>query len=218
MNRLFLLSFFVLITNLTSAIISVSSLKTEGMSNPLGIDVEKPRFSWKTQATSETGVRQKAYQILVASSAEKLAAENADVWNSGKLNSENQLFIPFGGGELKSNQQFFWKVKVWTNRGESVWSETALWSMGILLENDWKSAQWIGMDKAMPWDDETFYSRLSVRYVRKEFAVKKEIKRATVHISGLGVFEMFLNGKRVSDEVLATAPTDYNKSVLYNTV
>ncbi len=200
-----------------NAVISVQSLKTEGMSNPLGIDVERPRFSWKTTATTETNVMQKAYQILVSSSVEKLNANDADVWNSGKVSSANQLWIPFAGGELKSNQQLFWKVKVWTNKGESAWSETAFWSMGILNEVEWRSAQWIGMDKAMPWDDETFYSRLSVRYVRKEFAAKKEIKRATVHISGLGVFEMYLNGKRVSEEVLATAPTDYNKSVLYNT-
>ena len=215
-SKILLTIFFSFYLASINATIVSTQLKTEGMSNPLGIDVEKPRLSWKTLASTETGVRQKAYQILVASCAEKLKENEADVWNSGKVSSDNQLFIPFGGGELKSNQQFFWKVKVWTNKGESAWSETALWSMGILLENDWKSAQWIGMDKAMPWDDETFYSRLSVRYVRKEFAAKKEIKRATVHISGLGVFEMFLNGKRVSDEVLATAPTDYNKSVLYN--
>ena len=210
----FLLCFFISTINAT---ISTLSLKTEGMINPLGIDVNKPRFSWKIEATSEQNVKQQAYQILVASSVEKLKNNDADVWNSDKINSENQLWIPFGGDELKSNQQFFWKVKVWTNKGESNWSEIAHWSMGILNEVEWKSAQWIGLDKAMPRDDETYYSRLSVRYVRKEFTAKKEINRATVHISGLGVFEMFLNGKRVSNEVLATAPTDYNKSVLYNT-
>lgn len=217
MKRYFFAGLFVFACLVLNATVSVNSLKTEGMANPLGIDVTIPRFSWKTTATAETGVLQKAYQIMVATSDEKLKAGEADVWNSGKVNSANQLWIPFGGGELKSNQRFFWKVKVWTNKGESDWSETALWSMGILSEVEWKSAQWIGMDKAMPWDDETYYSRLSVRYVRNEFSAKKEIKRATVHISGLGVFEMFLNGKRVSNEVLATAPTDYNKSVLYNT-
>lgn len=216
-SKLFISILFLNLISLTNAAITVTSLKTENMTNPLGIDAERPRFSWKTMAATETNVLQKAYQIMVSSTVEKLNANVADVWNSGKVNSANQLWIPFGGGELKSNQQFFWKVKVWTNKGESVWSETAFWSMGILNEVEWRSAQWIGMDKAMPWDDESYNSRLSVRYVRKEFAAKKEIKRATVHISGLGVFEMYLNGKRVSDEVLATAPTDYHKSVLYNT-
>ncbi len=215
--KLFISFQLLFVFSFINATISITSLKTEGMTNPLGIDTDRPRFSWKTMATTETNVMQKAYQIMVSSTVEKLNVNDADIWNSGKVNSDKQLWIPFGGGELKSNQQFFWKVKVWTNKGESAWSETAFWSMGILNEIEWRSAQWIGMDKAMPWDDETYYSKLSVRYVRKEFAAKKEIKRATVHISGLGVFEMFINGKRVSDEVLATAPTDYHKSVLYNT-
>ncbi|MBP1675840.1 MAG: nanB [Bacteroidetes bacterium] len=200
-----------------NAAISVVDLKTEGMKNPLGIDVTTPRFSWKTEIPAANNVKQKAYQILVASSAEKLSRNEADIWNSGKVGSDSQLWIPFAGQALKSNQQYFWKVKVWTNKGESSWSETALWSMSLLEEVEWKSAQWIGLDKAMPWDDETYYSRLSVRYVRKEFPVKKAVKRATVHISGLGVYELFLNGKRVGDQVLAPAPTDFHKSVLYNT-
>jgi len=210
----FLLLAFSLVANAT---ISVTALKTEGMKNPLGIDAEKPRFSWKTDATTEQNVVQKAYQILVASSAEQLSKDEADVWNSGKVKSDEQLWIPYAGKALKSNEAFFWKVKVWTNKGESNWSQTALWSMGLLEETDWKSAQWIGLDKAMPWDDETYNSRLSVRYVRKEFSAKKEIHRATVHICGLGLYELYFNGKKVGDRVLNPAPTDFNKTALYNT-
>jgi alpha-L-rhamnosidase len=214
--RLLFLFSILPLTIIANASIIVSALKTEGMQNPLGIDAMHPRFSWKTEATAETNVFQKAYQILVASSSEKLAANEADIWNSGKVSSSEQLWIPFAGKELKSNRQYFWKVKVWTNKGESNWSQTALWSMGILEEVEWK-AQWIGLDKAMPWDDGTYYSRLSVRYIRKEFPAKKEIKRATVHISGLGTYELFLNGKRVGNQVLASPPTDFTKTVLYNT-
>lgn len=199
------------------ATISVTSLRTEGMENPLGIDATQPRFSWKTEATTETNVHQKAYEILVASTAEKLQQNEADIWNSGKVSSDHQLWIPFAGKELKSNAQYFWKIKVWTNKGESNWSPTALWSMGLLEENDWKSAQWIGLDKAMPWDSETYYSHLSARYIRKEFPLKKEIKRATVHICGLGWYELFFNGQRVGDQVLAPAQTGFDKTVLYNT-
>lgn len=200
-----------------NATISVTALKTEGMTNPLGIDALKPRFSWKTEATSKQNMLQKAYQILVASSAEKLAQNEADVWNSGKVSSDAQLWIPFAGKALISNGKYFWKVKVWTNKGETEWSKTAFWSMGLFEENDWKSAQWIGLDKAMPWDDETYNSRLSARYVRKEFAAKKELKRATVHICGLGLYEMFINGKRVGEQLLAPAQTGFNKTILYNT-
>ena len=209
--------FFIFFYSSLFATISVTALKTEGMTNPLGIDALKPRFSWKIEATSEQNVLQKAYQIMVASSAEKLAKDEADMWNSGKVSTATQLWIPFSGKDLKSNEAFFWKVKVWTNKGESEWSKTASWSMGLLEETDWKSAQWIGLDKAMPWDDETYNSRLSARYVRKEFSAKKEIRRATVHICGLGLYELFFNGKRVGEQVLAPAQTGFDKTVLYNT-
>ncbi len=208
---------FSAFTFLANASLTVTSLKTEGMENPLGIDAQQPRFSWKTEATTEQNVLQKAYQIIVSSSPQKLEQNDADIWNSGKVSSAEQLWIPFGGNALKSNGQYFWKVKVWTNKGESNWSPTALWSMGLMEENDWKNAQWIGLDKAMPWDVEDYNSRLSARYTRKDFTLNKEIKRATVHICGLGLYELFFNGKRVGDQVLAPAPTGFDKTVLYNT-
>jgi alpha-L-rhamnosidase len=199
-----------------SATITVASMRTEGMTNPLGIDAQKPRFSWKTEATTERNVLQKAYQILVASSAAKLSKNESDVWNSGKVSTDASIWIPFAGKPLQSNAAYFWKVKVWTNKGESQWSAPASWSMGILEEVQWK-AQWIGLDKAMPWDSETFASRLSARYVRKEFPIGKEISRATVHICGLGLYELFINGQKVGDQVLAPASTGYDKAVLYTT-
>lgn len=210
---------FLLLSFVSSiqASISTTALKTEGMENPLGIDVLQPRFSWKVEASNETNVLQKAYQILVASSLEKLEKNEADIWDSGKTTSDNQLWITFSGKTLESNGRFFWKVKVWTNKGDSEWSKTAYWSMGLLEENDWKNAQWIGLDKAMSWDDESYNSRLSARYLRKEFSLKKEIKNAMVHICGLGLYELFLNGNRVGNQVLAPASTGYDKTVLYNT-
>ncbi|MFA5045111.1 MAG: family 78 glycoside hydrolase catalytic domain [Paludibacter sp.] len=217
MRQRIIMSFLLMtLTLFANATISVTSLRTEGMENPLGIDALNPRFSWKTEATAETNVQQKAYQIIVSSSTQKLEQNDADIWNSGKVLSAEQLWIPFAGSVLKSNGQYCWKVKVWTNKDETSWSKPALWSMGLLEETDWKSAQWIGLDKAMPWDSETYYSRLSARYVRKEFDTKKEIKRATVHISGLGLYELFINGKRVGNQVLAPDPTGFNKTVLYN--
>jgi len=210
------LSAFLMIGCIANATITVASMRTEGMTNPLGIDAQKPRFSWKTEATAERNVMQKAYQILVASSAEKLSKNESDVWNSGKVSTDASIWIPFAGKPLQSNAAYFWKVKVWTNKGETAWSAPASWSMGILEEVQWK-AQWIGLDKAMPWDSETFASRLSARYVRKEFPIGKQISRATVHICGLGLYELFINGQKVGDQVLAPAPTGYDKAVLYNT-
>ena len=168
-----ILTFFLHLVLVANATISVTSLRTEGMTNPQGIDTEKPRFSWKTEATTEQSVVQKSYQILVSSSMENLNNGNGDIWNSSKINSDASIWIPYAGMPVKSNKAYFWKVKVWTNKGESDWSKPAKWSMGLFEETDWKSAQWIGLDKAMPWDDESYYSRLSARYVRKEFSAKK---------------------------------------------
>ncbi len=205
----FLLS-LLMITSLSFAKISVVNPKLEGLTNPLGIDVPNPRFSWSLEVTDETDVKQIAYQIEVSSSKEFELIR----WSSGKVKSDESLWIPYRGETLNSNAKYFWRVKSWTNKGETSWSKPSFWSMGLLTETDW-SAQWIGMDKAMPWDSETQWSRLSARYLRKEFTTAKEISRATVHLSGLGMYELWLNGSRIGEQVLAPAPTDYRESVMY---
>ena len=112
------------------------------------------------------------------------------------VDSDQSLYVPYGGKELKSNQRCFWKVKVYTANGETEWSEPASWGMGLLGESHW-SGRWIGWDAPFAWDKEVTHSRLSARYLRTEFKAKGGIKRATVHISGLGLYELFINGKQV---------------------
>lgn len=216
MNKSILLLFGLLLAVTVNAAISVKSVSTEGLPNPLGLDMQQPRLSWIIAAGGLQNVQQQAYEVMVASSAEKLERNEADMWSSGKVKSRQSVWVPYQGKPLQSNGAYFWKVRVWTNRGASSWSAPARWTMGLLYEREWR-ARWIGLDRAMPWDSETQWSRLSARYLRKEFPLKNDIKRAAVHISGLGVYELFLNGQRVGDQVLAPAPTDYRKSVLYNT-
>lgn len=197
------------------ASVFVEGLQTEQLTNPLGIDTTSPRFSWRI-VSNERGVMQTSYHILIASSPEKLEKNDADIWDSGIVNSHISQWITYQGTPLLSNKRYYWKVKVDTNAGEAPWSETAHWGMGLLGENRWKG-RWIGLERAsLPGDNETQWSRLSARYLRKEFNLSKEIKQATVHISGLGLYEMFINGERVGDLVLAPAPTDYRKTLLYN--
>lgn len=200
----------------SNAAITIVGPTTEGLVDPEGLDVMQPRFSWKTQADGMQNVVQTAYQLVVASSAEKLERGEYDLWNSGRVKSREQLWIAYQGSALHSKQVAWWKVKVWTNKGESAFSEPAFWSMGLLADTDWR-AQWIGLDRAMPHDSETQWSRLSARYLRKEFKTAKTVKTARVYIAGLGLYELYINGRRVGDQVLAPAPTDYRKSVLYNT-
>jgi alpha-L-rhamnosidase len=195
--------------------LSISNLRCEMLINPKGIDATKPRFSWQF-ITEARGMKQLAYQIIVASSIYKLNKNEGDVWNSGRITSDQSTLIEYAGMPLKSRQECFWKVKVWSNKGEEQWSETSSFTIGLLRPADWK-AKWIGLDKAFPWDSVTKFARLSARYFRKEFAAQKQIKKAVVYISGLGLYELYINGHKIGNQVLAPGPTDYGKTILYNT-
>ncbi len=122
---------------------AVTGLRCEYAENPLGVDVPKPRLFWKLESGTR-GQRQSAYQILAASSAELLARDDADLWNSGKVRSDESAHIPYGGKTLASCQQVFWKVRAWDKSGKvSSWSPAASWTMGLMDEVDWQ-ANWIG--------------------------------------------------------------------------
>lgn len=194
---------------------TVTNLRCEMLENPVGIDEEKPRLSWQINS-DQRNVQQTAYHIIVSSAKEKLDKNEGDIWNSGKINSSESIHIAYSGKELVSRAQCYWKVKIYTNKSELAWSEPAYWSMGLLNKADWK-AKWIGYDRASSWDSITQWSRLSSRYFRKQFQSQSNIKRATVYIVGLGLYELYLNGKKIGNRVLAPSPTDYRKSVLYNT-
>lgn len=210
-----LISFFLFAFEPKETPVRISNLRVEGLTNPEGIDARQPRLSWELGG-NKRNLQQTAYQILVASSEEKLRADEGDLWDSGKVSSDRSIQNPYQGKALKSRMQAFWKVKIWTNQGESDWSETQHWSMGQLYYTDWKG-RWIGFDRSFPWDTEKQFSRLSARYFRKEFSPKKEVRKATVYIIGLGLYELYLNGQKVGDQVLAPAPTDYTQGVKYNT-
>ena len=128
------------------AAIEPQDLRCEALIDPQGIDVVKPRLNWALGAAngSGRGLMQSAYQILVASSQEQLASGHSDVWDSGKVSSDQSINIHYDGTALQSLQSCFWKVMVWDQTGQpSAWSSPARWSMGLLRQEDWKG-QWIG--------------------------------------------------------------------------
>lgn len=194
--------------------VTISNLRCEMLQNPQGIDVTQPRLSWEINSEARN-VQQTAYQIIVSSTKEKLQKEEGDIWNSGKITSSASIHITYSGKPLSSRQQCWWKVRNWTSKGESNWSAPAYWSMGLLGSNEWK-AKWIGFEHAFPWDSITTFSRLSARYFRKPFTTANTIKSATVYIVGLGLYELYINGVKVGNQVLSPAPTDYRQSVLSN--
>ncbi len=212
---------FILIASLCFSLvqaqskISVSNLQCEMLNNPEGIDVLKPRLSWQIKA-DVNDVKQTAYQILVASTLENLNANKADLWDSGKVQSSESVNIIYNGKKLKDRDNAFWKVIVFTNKGEIKSATTAHFSIGILTYADWKSTRWIGYEKLSKDDSISQYSKLSARYLRKEIDVKKQVKSAKVYIMGMGLYELYINGNKIGDQVLAPVPTDYTKNVKYN--
>ncbi len=195
--------------------ISVTNLQCEMLNNPEGIDVVKPRLSWQIKA-DVNDVKQTAYQIMVASTLENLNANQADLWDSEKVTGNQSVNIIYNGKKLGDRQNAFWKVTVFTNKGEVKSATTAHFSIGILTYADWKSTRWIGYEKLSKDDSVSQYSRLSARYLRKEIDLKKQIKSAKVFIMGMGLYELYINGNKIGDQVLAPVPTDYTKNVKYN--
>ena len=209
MKRLLLI--LLILPQLLSAKVSVTNPKTEGLVNPLGIDAVNPRFSWQIMSDKKEVV-QTAYQIVVSSDGKEL-------WNSGKVTSDQQLWIPYQGVTLKSNQHCTWQVKVFTNKGESDWCEPQQFSMGLLSESKWRG-RWIGLESLQPGEQQGRHSKLAARYLRKEFDLQdKPIKRATAFVAGLGVYEMYVNGWHSGYDisVLQPVPSDYRKTIYYNT-
>jgi alpha-L-rhamnosidase len=124
---------------------AVTDLTTEFAERPLGIDVPTPRLSWQIDSRRR-GTTQQAYQLRVSSSAEKLAAGEADVWDSGRVTSGQSVLVPYDGPELVSRQRYHWSVQVWDDAGRSSgWSEPTWFETGLLNADDW-SAEWISHD------------------------------------------------------------------------
>ena len=198
------------------AALQVIELNTEGRDTLRGSDVLKPRLSWKINS-SERDVLQKAYQVLVASTPDNLKKEIGDIWDSKSIETDNSLNIQFDGKPLTSYQSCYWKVKVVTNKGDEAWSEPAYWTMGLLDSSDWK-AKWIGLDGFNERDEpDSTFTRLSARHLRKEFELEKKIASATAFISGMGLYELYLNGEKVGEDVLTPTVSEYNKKLFYNT-
>lgn len=119
------------------------NLRVEYLENPLGIDIMNPRLFWEVNDTRR-GAVQSAFQILVSSNSDKLKNGEADIWNSGKINSDQSTHIVYDGPNLVSSKIYYWKVRTWDNKGkESQYSDPAHWEMGILSEDEWQS-KWIG--------------------------------------------------------------------------
>jgi len=170
-------------------------LRTEYLQDPLGVDAAKPRFSWVLRH-HERGQSQAAYQILVSLKPE---VKTGDVWDSGRAASDSPVHAVYGGKPLESGRTYYWRVRCWDRSGRvSSYSDTAIFETGLLHPTDWKGI-WIG----------------GANQLRKEFTLKGRPVRARAYVSGLGYYELRINGRKVGDHVLDPAWTSYDKRVLY---
>lgn len=212
MNR-FIGTLFLLIT-LSSCTyggnnLSIVNLLCDNMEAPMVIESRNPLLQW--QLTSDKrGKRQSAYRIIVSDNLKQLNKGQGNYWDSGKINSSESI-IRYQGKALSSGAQLFWKVMVWDeNDIPTGWSNTSSWSMGLLKPSDWK-AKWIGQTEDLYPDSVLTYP---APYFRKEFTVGKAIKKAVAYVSGLGFYEMYFNGNKIGDQVLAPAVTNYDRRSL----
>jgi alpha-L-rhamnosidase len=174
----------------------------------MGIETLTPRLSWWLE-TDRRGARQTAYRIAVASAPDLLAEGRADLWDSGRVESDASVLIPYAGRKLSSRQECWWRVHVWDETGRESVSEPAHWEMGLLRSSDWK-AQWIAGDTPKKHHD------VPVSPIfRKTFRLKKSVASARAYVCGLGLYEFHLNGRKVGNAVLHPAFTKYDARVLY---
>jgi alpha-L-rhamnosidase len=191
----------------TSTSVAVSDLRCEYRVNPLGVDAPKPRLSWKS-TSNRRGEMQTAYQILVASTAEKLAQDQGDLWDSQQMASQNCLHIEYGGIPLKTGVRCFWKVRIWDAKGKaSAWSPVADWTMGVLAPADWQ-AKWIRSPEAD--------QNIAV-WLRKSFDLDKLPSRAVINVAISGYAELYINGKKAGSDVLTPSASYYYYRNFYDT-
>lgn len=180
----------------------VVDLRTEYLKNPMGIDIKHPRFMWSLEGKDK---KQTAYQIQVLKGIET-------VWDSGRIESSKSIHVTYEGHDFESRDIGSWRVKVWNEeKKESDWSEWSWFELGLLKPSDW-IGKWLNPEKET--DPE---KRYPAAYFRKEFNISDNIRKARLYVTCCGIYEVFINGERVGDQVLTPGITSYKKRLQYQT-
>lgn len=198
--------------------IKLTSLTVEMQDGSQPLATAEPRFSWQYES-EESNVRQIEYRIIVASSEENACNGIGDLWDSKSVASNRMLYISYEGRKLKSRDCCWWKVYTivtYGNKGKQMRleSDVRYFEISLLSPDDWH-AHWIGRD----FDDDNVngHTAIAARYLRKEFVLKKNISKARLYISGLGVYNAFINGREVApDELLKPTLSDYTRRIYFN--
>ncbi|WP_430934871.1 family 78 glycoside hydrolase catalytic domain [Saccharicrinis sp. 156] len=205
-------------------------LSCNSQTNPMAIEGQHPLLSWMVKAEGFNR-SQTAYQVLVASEMELLKDENADLWNSGKVISSQSTHVKYRGDKLLPTQKYWWKVKIWDEKGNaSDWSAANSFETGLMEDANWGNAKWISLSKDTRSSEYRFrdyktggmkepikLTSQAVGYFRNVIDAEKEIKSARAYICGLGYYELYINGEKTGDHVLDPAPSNYDKQAYYVT-
>lgn len=181
--------------------VKLQNVLIENRSNPVGLDTKQPRFSWQL-VSDKKNVMQSAYEVKVTDENKK------QVWSSGKVSSDQSVFVPYSGPALASATRYTVQVKVWDNNNKASNASEGWWQTAFFDKSDWK-AKWITSEIA----EDTVNQPSPV--FRKEFNSAKKIASATAFITAQGLYEAFINGKRVGDSYLTPGWTTYNKRLQY---
>ena len=185
--------------------LNVVGTQAEYQNNPIGIDYA-PQLSWRIESP-DRNVLQTAWRVLVASSPERLAADEGDIWDSGKVASAQSTCISTSHIPLTSRTRYYWKVKVWQDEAVSAWSEPAFFETGLLKASDWRGG-WIGYVPGIAG---------RVLYFKASAHVGKPVAYARAYVAGIGYHSLYVNRKKVGDHVLDPAQSTYSKRVYYET-
>ncbi len=187
---------------------TVGDLRCEYLENPLGIDVTRPRLSWRL-FSNRRGARQTAYRIVAAPSADDAAMEQNLIWDSGRVESDQSIHAVYEGGRLRSRQRVFWRVQAWDEHGKVAVSPIAWWEMGLLRRSDW-SASWIGASLVGGR-----WTTIPAPFLRRAFTLNAPVAQARLYITALGLYECSINGQRVGRDFFTPGWTDYRQRVQY---
>jgi len=185
---------------------------SEGFKNPIGFHNANPTFSWKLQV-SEKIKSQSAFRIVVSSDPSRLP-ENADLWDTNKVDSDQSVWVKYEGTALESRQKIYWQIMFWDQDGNaSSWSEVANIELGLLHNSDWQ-AKWINVpEETEPTISESGYFFHRPQYLRKRFDLENPVAQARLYITSKGVFEAEINGEKVGQDVMTPGWTSVNKRI-----
>lgn len=180
-----------------------TNLKCEYAVNPIGIDAVRPRLFWQMD-DSRRGARQTAYQVIAGSEPGE-----ADLWDSGRVESSECTQIEYSGARLTSRQRAYWRVRIWDqDKMETPWSSVSFFEMGLLDRSDWRG-EWIALD------EKTHAIPSPASYLRNTFELTEPVADARLYITARGVYIPYLNGERIGQDRLTPGWTDYNIRIRY---